>query len=84
MQIFSCFRGFNFVIAKFDWECVNSGTDYWNGGMEIFESSFSKIGHKFLKSQHIYFTLFLWLIYTKLDHCNILDDVSINTVAVHL
>ena len=27
---------------------------------------------------------FLWLIYTKLDHCNVLDVVNINTVAVHL
>jgi len=29
-------------------ECLNSGMDFWNNEMEIFESSVSKIRHKSL------------------------------------
>ena len=36
------YRDLNFLCAAdvhivFFWECINSGMDYWNGGMEFFK-----------------------------------------------
>jgi len=59
--------------------------DYWNGGMEANYQILHPNKAQIPKSQPIY--KFYASLYTKLDHiyhCNVLGEVSIHTVAVHL